>query len=330
MATTTTTKGLRVSTLLFFEVVSTHRTLRNLPFLFFLVVILAYGGSFAWYMLAHFDLVNFIQDVNRDDSYYYFQIARNLAEGKFSTFDGGITRTNGYHPVWMLLLTPFYYIFDPETALFGIKAFEIMLVAGGVALIVLAARLAHLPWFLLFAALPMLYRTPYQALIAGMEAAIALFVLGLLFLVLILFARNPVRWQWPLTVTVFVLPWVRLEYIAISLAATTALCLIEWSRKEKPLGNSLSGLVRLKPVVPLLASCVGILAYFAYNGLVFGGIVPVSGASKLRWSQDLWSGESGYSFAQNFQDIMRSLVVGPGELLVVSGGEYLFLFALVL
>ena len=88
--------------------------------------------------------------MNGDDSFYYFQIARNLAEGKFSTFDGGITQTNGYHPLWMLLITPFYWVFDKEAALFAIKAFEIMLIAGGVALVAAAARLARLPYIALF------------------------------------------------------------------------------------------------------------------------------------------------------------------------------------
>ena len=109
-------------------------------------------------LLNRFDIVNLIRDVSEDDAFYYFQIARNLAEGKFSTFDGCITRTNGYHPLWLFLITPFYWVFDKETALFGIKAFEIMLVAGGVALVTAAARLARMPWYLMFAALPMLYQ----------------------------------------------------------------------------------------------------------------------------------------------------------------------------
>ena len=67
-------------------------------FVLFVAGILAYGAGSAWYVLARFDLVNLIRDQNEEDAFYYFQIARNLAEGKFSTFDGGITRTNGYHP----------------------------------------------------------------------------------------------------------------------------------------------------------------------------------------------------------------------------------------
>ena len=37
-----------------------------------------------------------------DDAFYYFQIARNIATGHGSSFDG-IHHTNGYHPLWMLV-----------------------------------------------------------------------------------------------------------------------------------------------------------------------------------------------------------------------------------
>ena len=289
--------------------------LRNALFVLFIGGILAYGAGFAWYMLARLDLINLIRDLSTDDTFYYFQIARNLAEGKFSTFDGGITRTNGYHPLWLFLITPFYWVFDPERALFAIKAFEIMLIAGGVALVTTAARLARMPWVLMFAALPMLYQQP--GLLLGMEAAAALFMLGLFILTACLFARSPARWKWPLAAAAFALPWVRLEYVAISLAATAALCLIEWSARESPspvkgeggLGAPDGGLAHsvlaMNTVAPLLSAVAGILAYFAYNGIVFGGVTPVSGAIKQMWSQQLWEQEGGYSFVQNFQDVLR-------------------------
>ena len=301
--------------------------LRNALFVLFIGGILAYGAGFAWYMLARFDLVNLIRDLNEEDAFYYFQIAHNLAAGKFSTFDGGITRTNGYHPLWLFLVTPFYWVFDREAALFAIKAFEIMLVAGGVALVTAAARVARLPWVLMFAALPMLYQQ--HGLLLGMEAAAALFMLGLFILTACLFARSPARWKWPLAAVAFALPWVRLEYIAISLAATAALCLIEWSRRESPspspveaeegLGTPERGLacsvLAMHTVAPLLGAVAGILVYFAYNGIVFGGVTPVSGATKLMWSQWLWEQEGGYRFVQNFRDVLRIPAFGH-ELLV--------------
>ena len=286
--------------------------LRNALFALFIAAILAHGAAFAAYMLTRFDLVNLIRDVNNDDSFYYFQIAYNLAHGEFSTFDGGITRTNGYHPLWLFAVTPFYWIFDKEAALFGIKAFEIMLVAGSVAFIAIAARLARLPWILLFALLPTFYApTLYGAgaLIYGMEAALALFLLGALFLSVMLYARNPARWKWLLAAVAFALPWARLEYIAISLAATGALCLMELSWRDKPLGASWRELThtlsRLQALPPLLAAVAGILVYFAYNRLVFGGIPPVSAATKRAWSQAHWNEEGGYSLLQNFRDILQ-------------------------
>ena len=293
--------------------------LRHAPFVLFIGGILAYGAAFAGYLLVKFDLLNFISTMNHDDAFYYFQIAYHLAEGKFSTFDGGITRTNGYHPLWLLLITPFYWIFDKEGALFAIKALEIMLVAGGVALIAVAARLARLPWYLLFALLPMLYQT--HALLVGLEAAAALFMLGLLFLALLLYARNPERWTWPLAAVAFALPWVRLEYIAISLAATTALLLLEWLRRERPVGASWRAALISTPscraFVPIISALAGILTYFAYNKLVFGGIVPVSGASKQAWSQVRFEEEGGYSLFQNLQAV-RQIDVFHNDVLLTA------------
>jgi len=50
-----------------------------------------------------------------DDSFYYMQVARNVAEGLGSTFDG-VEPTNGYHPLWMWLLVPIHWIWqDSET-----------------------------------------------------------------------------------------------------------------------------------------------------------------------------------------------------------------------
>ena len=270
----------------------------RLPFALFICAMLAYAAAFAWHMLTTFDLVNIIRDANADDAYYYFQIAYNLSQGKFSTFDG-IIQTNGYHPVWLLLVTPFYWIFDKETALFGIKAFEIMLVAGGAALIATATRLSRLAWPLLFAALPMLYRTPIE-LLWGMETAAAMFALALLMLAVCLYMRDPPRWKWPLAAIAFALPWVRIEYIAISLAVTVALCAIEWQRQERR-SLRLSALANIRQAyIPPIGAVSGMLAYFAYNGLAFGGILPVSAATKLAWAQERWAREGGYDFAQSF------------------------------
>lgn len=43
----------------------------------------------------------------RDDAYYYFKVAQNISEGHGSTFDG-INKTNGYHPLWMVICIPIF------------------------------------------------------------------------------------------------------------------------------------------------------------------------------------------------------------------------------
>ena len=135
-------------------------------------------------------------------------------------------------------------------------------------------------------------------------------MLGLLFLTLCLYARNSARWKWALATVVFALPWVRLEYAAISLAAMIALCLIKWSWQDSPPHAPLEARGRsipvLKDMVPLLAAGAGILVYGVYNQLAFGGIVPISGASKIDWSQAKWEEEGGYSLTKNLHEFLQT------------------------
>lgn len=292
----------------------------NAMFVLSLGGILAYGGSFAFFMLTQFDLINIIRDVNNDDSFYYFKTAQYLAKGVFSTFDGGLTRTNGYHPIWLLLITPIYWVFDSESALFVIKALEIMLCAGGAVLIVFAARLS-LPapcWVLLFALLPGLYQAGdgwgLLGLLCGMEAAASLFWLGLLFMACSLFEKNPSRWTWFPTAVVFTLPWVRLEFVAISVTVTAALCFVKYSdRRTRPTSSWRSHLTIL------VGAWTGILLNLAYNRMVFGGLVPVSGMVKSKvFSAYEWNIEGGYDLLRNFQETFQIPIMRDGIVLGLS------------
>lgn len=42
-----------------------------------------------------------------DDTFYYFGIARNIMDGNGASFDGENV-TNGFHPLWLVLITPFW------------------------------------------------------------------------------------------------------------------------------------------------------------------------------------------------------------------------------
>lgn len=53
--------------------------------------------------------IKFLLKFTHDDSYFYIKIADNIAKGLGSTFDG-INITNGYHPLWMIVLSVVYFI----------------------------------------------------------------------------------------------------------------------------------------------------------------------------------------------------------------------------
>lgn len=48
-----------------------------------------------------------LTNILSDDAFYYFQLAKNMAAGLGSTFDG-YQYTNGYHPLWLWFLVPIF------------------------------------------------------------------------------------------------------------------------------------------------------------------------------------------------------------------------------
>lgn len=65
-----------------------------------------------------------------DDAWYYFGIARNVADGKGSTFDG-INATNGYHPLWLAVsVVPFLAGLDDLAAARALLALQVVVGLG--------------------------------------------------------------------------------------------------------------------------------------------------------------------------------------------------------
>ncbi|HEX6792114.1 MAG TPA: hypothetical protein VF247_12450 [Candidatus Krumholzibacteria bacterium] len=59
--------------------------------------------------------IDLVQRYTGDDAYFYLVIARNFADGIFSSFDG-IHFTNGYHPLWMVPLALIGTVFRDRDA----------------------------------------------------------------------------------------------------------------------------------------------------------------------------------------------------------------------
>src|SRR5262245_27194780 len=76
-----------------------------------------------------------------DDGFYYLEIARNVAHGVGSTCSG-LEWTNGYHPLWLLVLVPVFWVTDArDTALILSIALQALLMATGAGLGYRIARL---------------------------------------------------------------------------------------------------------------------------------------------------------------------------------------------
>ena len=75
-----------------------------------------------------------------DDGYFYPQIARAIAHGQGSTFNG-IMPTNGYHPLWMLVCVLGAWITSTSTSLVQLlTVVQDLLMLGSISLLMMISR----------------------------------------------------------------------------------------------------------------------------------------------------------------------------------------------
>lgn len=96
------------------------KTIKEVSPIFLLIVI---GGLFqlgiVLYFYIHFDFA--IDRLMPDDAFYYFKIAENIRHGLGSVFSVN-EPTNGYHPLWMILLVGIQFAFSPGKETFILYA----------------------------------------------------------------------------------------------------------------------------------------------------------------------------------------------------------------
>jgi hypothetical protein len=114
-----------------------------------------------------------------DDAFYYFKIARNIAAGLGSTFDG-LHATNGYHPLWMGLLVPIFRLFpnQPGLPIHLALVLQVFLDVATAACIYLIARmmLRSAGWAVVASALYTFNPNAVFYQIDGMETALSTFL----------------------------------------------------------------------------------------------------------------------------------------------------------
>jgi hypothetical protein len=225
-----------------------------------------------------------------DDTFYYFKTALNISRGLGSTFDG-INPTNGYHPLWLGLLSVVFSLFRDDLVFLTRVAFTLQIVmiwAGGVVLSRLKA--AGGSWVFLPLTLAMLNPFTAKIVLCGQETALQ-FLLSSVALAYWwklrsspVGASSPRGWAPALTRRWIILgilcalaTLARLDTIFYA-ALLLGMPVILPSDAERELGFA----GRLKTsILGTAAFVLGLLPYLAFNAVKYKHLMPVSGAIKL-------------------------------------------------
>jgi hypothetical protein len=234
----------------------------------FLVVVLAGAWIFSTPLRNASRIMPFVED----DFYYYLKVAQNVADGMGSTFNG-ITRTNGYHPLYFLILV---LICKLSASLVGIfRGLWLVWVAAAAATFLLARKLLERtgngPY--LSNALAVFFLIPcIHIFCQGMEVTLTVPLgLGLL----LAFRSQPANWSFQrsagigLLAALTVLSRLDAVFLVLPLLVFT---LLEPKQRHgigiRQVGGFAIG------GGPLL------LAYFAFNRTYFHTWMPISGTAK--------------------------------------------------
>jgi len=209
-----------------------------------------------------------------DDGYYYLGIARNLSNGQGFTFDG-INRTNGFHPLWQMLLVPLFWIFSGNSAAAAAAVViqSIFFTACGYLLYRLLYSLTNRFCISVGAAVFWLFNFLFwsKGALSGMETGVLLFCFGtsLIICARVLQGKSS---PWTLSAALLCACMARLDTLALAAGVVLVFCILKKYR---------TALIAGLPIIAYLP------VYMIVNRLMFGGFVPVSGYIKSSYGRGL-------------------------------------------
>ena len=215
-----------------------------------------------------------------DDSFYYFQVARNVAGGAGFTFDG-LHGTSGFHPLWLMMQVPLFLLLPGDVLpLRAVLLLEAALVAATTVTVfrALLPSLGRGP-ALVTALLLLVQPGAPRLLRGGMESALVLWLLAVVWthwLALRDDAQAPLRSWWRLGAWCALFFLARLE----GAVAVPILAALSWPRIRE---DARRALALLGPLA-LSAS-----VYLAWTRWTFGTWGPVSASVKAHLGGAAWT-----------------------------------------
>ena len=265
------------------------KSLKTFAFVFVLFyigtfLIIAFGNEYA--------VLNWFSN---DDAFYYFKIAQNIGEGMGSSFDG-MSLTNGYHPLWMLICIPIFTLAQFNLLLplrLVIIVSSLFYAGASILLFRLLDRIFNQKIALVGAAFwafsPVIKRA---ILLGGLESSVNAFFILLLWERILAFnarahlnktlIKKIIILGCIATLTVFS----RLDNIFLVFFAGVWIWVRWWhdpgtdqeiSKKMKWLWRIKTGFAFYGPIT------LAVLIYMGWNQLVFDTLMPISGQVKIWW-----------------------------------------------
>jgi len=228
--------------------------------------------------------LDFLTALCSDDAFYYFKIARNIVGGQGCTFDG-IAPTNGFHPVWMILVLAAHYLAGPQLEM----PVRMVIAANGLLCIATLLLFYHVarkqvgPGVGVVAVAVCLAPGTLSAMTNGMETGLLLFAMVvLLWLCYEKGLHDPVsnvRQSFLFGALLGAICLCRLDAVFFMLAAVCAAAIAgpvfrlsarRWASRMVALG---------------VGFVVVVSPYLLWNIVAFGHVMPISGAVKSCFPQ---------------------------------------------
>jgi hypothetical protein len=221
-----------------------------------------------------------------DDSFYYFETCRNIVlHGKVS-FDE-IHLTNGFHPLWMLILVPIFTLFNsfPDLPCRAAVIFQILLLLGTFLISYNISNRNVAKHIGIIGILLALYPGYTRTLICGMETGVTVFLYLLLVWVVVqnkLFSQPQlvsIRKFWLTGFLISLILLSRLDsilFIGLFFLVALKSYFKNWRLVR---GKVIS--ISAALVVPSIILCS---TYLMWNEATFGHLMPISGSIKMDYS----------------------------------------------
>ncbi len=254
-----------------------------------------------------------------DDAFYYLTVARHIAAGEGSTFDG-VHPTNGYHPLWMLMLVPAAGLDTDSFVRFALVLGVLLNIASALILYKVLRHIGRSVWLAVFGAgLYFVWSPVVTASLNGLETSLATTLFAAAFYTLVLSHGRSIRY----------------EFMAGSLLAMLFL-----SRTDTVFYIAAFGLIVVARATPGYrlwravvvggTALIGVTPWLAWNWLNFRSIIQSSGMAAPYVLHGLYdmSGHSVYDgLAQSWLYFVSYVLVGGPFLWIALVDVVTFIWA---